>query len=367
LVFVHCGVTHPAPLHIRGICLPHDEERDLYLVGDRITLEPVPGAETVLAGGWLVPGLVDCHCHVGLSPSGPLADPADQAAQALADRDAGALLIRDAGSPVDNRSVQARADLPRLIRAGRHVARTKRYLRDVGVEVEPDGLVEAVAEQARLGDGWVKLVGDWIDRAEGDLRPLWPADALAAAVSRAHELGARVAVHVFGDDALPDLVAAGVDSLEHATGLSGALVDEVARRGTAIVPTLINIDNFPSIAESASRFPAYADRMRALHRTSRQRVRDAADAGIPIFVGTDAGGVMAHGLAGREIRALHAAGLPAQAALAAGSWAARDWLGLPGLAEGAPADLVAYPSDPRLDLAVLDAPARIVLKGRVVR
>src|SRR3712207_7884915 len=49
----------------------------------------------------------------------------------------GALLLRDAGSPVDNRSVQQREDLPRLIRAGRHIARTRRYIRDQAVEVEP--------------------------------------------------------------------------------------------------------------------------------------------------------------------------------------------------------------------------------------
>jgi imidazolonepropionase-like amidohydrolase len=69
----------------------------------------------------------------------------------------------------------------------------------------------------------------------------------------------------------------------------------------------------------------------------------------------------------REIRALHAAGIPAEAALAAGSWAARAYLGLPGLDEGAPADLVVYAADPRQDLGTLAAPARIVLRGTVVR
>jgi imidazolonepropionase-like amidohydrolase len=68
-----------------------------------------------------------------------------------------------------------------------------------------------------------------------------------------------------------------------------------------------------------------------------------------------------------EIRALHAAGLSTVDALAAGSWAARSWLGLPGLVEGAPADLVAYAADPRLDLSTLDTPARIILRGKVIR
>ncbi len=51
-----------------------------------------------------------------------------------------------------------------------------------------------------------------------------------------------------------------------------------------------------------------------------------------------------HGLVASEIALLRDAGLPAAAALAAGSWAARTWLGLPGLEEGAPADLVVFPT-----------------------
>jgi imidazolonepropionase-like amidohydrolase len=64
---------------------------------------------------------------------------------------------------------------------------------------------------------------------------------------------------------------------------------------------------------------------------------------------------------------MHAAGIPAEAALAAGSWSARAYLGLPGLVEGAPADFVVYPADPRTELATLARPERIVLRGVVVR
>jgi imidazolonepropionase-like amidohydrolase len=287
--------------------------------------------------------------------------------QAYLDRDAGALLIRDCGVPVDTRPLLDRPDLPRIIRAGRHLARPKRYLRGLGVEVEPEELPAAAEQQARYGGGWVKLVGDWIDRDLGDLAPVWPAAVLAAAVRRAHAAGARVAVHVFGEEALPDLLAAGVDSVEHGTGLTDDLVGVMARQGTALVPTLINIDNFPSIADGASKYPAYAERMRRLHTTARERMGAAYEAGIPIYAGSDAGGGVGHGRVADEIRALHAAGLRAEEALAAGSWGARSWLGLPGLVEDAPADLVAYPTDPRVDLAVLAAPSRIVLRGRVLR
>ena len=96
-----------------------------------------------------------------------------------ADRDAGMLLGRDAGSPADTRWIDDREDLPKLIRAGRHIARTKRYIRNYAHEIEPDELTAYVVHEAERGDGWVKLVGDWIDRDAGDLTPCWPARGAA--------------------------------------------------------------------------------------------------------------------------------------------------------------------------------------------
>ena len=56
--------------HLRGVVVPDGEERDLYVVGDRITFEPLAHAETVVAGGWLLPGLVDVHTHPGAEHNG---------------------------------------------------------------------------------------------------------------------------------------------------------------------------------------------------------------------------------------------------------------------------------------------------------
>ncbi|HEY6649587.1 MAG TPA: amidohydrolase family protein, partial [Mycobacterium sp.] len=52
-------------------------------------------------------------------------------------------------------------------------------------------------------------------------------------------------------------------------------------------------------------------------------------------------------------------------ALGAASWTAREWLGRPGLEDGASADLVCYADDPRSGVEVLNHPARIILRGRV--
>src|SRR4029453_5768508 len=107
------------------------------------------------------------------------------------------------------------------------------------------------------------------------------------------------------------------------------------------------------IAERArSKFPGYADHMAALGDRFPSVVRAAHEAGVPIYVGTDAGGGIHHGRVADEILARHEAGLPAADVLGAASWRGRDWLGFPGLVEGGLADLVVYPEDPRADLAV---------------
>jgi imidazolonepropionase-like amidohydrolase len=352
-------------LHAAGVVLPGGESRDLWITGGRISFEPVPDAESLGRDVFLVPGLVDAHCHPGIGVGGPVSL-AEATEQAITDRKAGTLLIRDCGLPIDVRPLQQRADLPTIIRAGRHLALVKRYIPGLGIDLEdPSQLPEAVAEQAKDGDGWVKLVGDWIDRGVGDLAPLWPDDVLAEAVKVAHDHGARVTAHVFGEAALPGLIASGIDCLEHGTGLSAGQLAELARHDVALVPTLINIENFPGIADMARRFPTYAAHMRALHAGVGEMVASAIEAGVRVFAGSDAGGMVEHGRLVDEIEALHRAGMTREQALASASWAARDWLGHPGIADGAPADLLVYASDPRADLGVLRHPEHIVLGGVV--
>ncbi|GAB7043318.1 MULTISPECIES: amidohydrolase family protein [Catenuloplanes] len=357
-------------LHVRGVLLPEDEVRDLWLVGDRVTFEPQPGAETIADRGFVLPGLVDAHCHAGIAPGGgPVGSLAQARELAFQDRDAGVLAIRDAGSPFPYAELDDDPEMPRLIRAGQHVAAPRRYLRNTAVEVEPVDVPAAVTAQAKAGNGWVKLVGDWIDRGAGDLAPSWDAATLTAAVEAAHAAGARAAVHTFSEEGVEIMVRAGVDSIEHGTGLSTALVDEMARRGTALVPTMINILTFGDIAAQADqKFPGYAAHMRALRDRHPSVVRAAYEAGVPIYVGTDAGGGIAHGQAAEEMLLLHTrAGMPAEAVLAAASWAARAWLGLPGLTEGGLADLVIYDTDPRRDLTVVRTPRHIILRGHPLR
>ncbi len=110
---------------------------------------------------------------------------------------------------------------------------------------------------------------------------------------------------------------------------------------------------------------AAGDAMLAAARGHPEMVGRAAEAGVLVLAGSDAG-MGPHGMIREEIWYLAEAGLPSEAALAAGSWEARRFLGLPGLEEGAPADLVAYPDDPRRDLGVLARPSLRILDGRLL-
>jgi len=355
-------------LHLTGpVLLGPDEVADqAWVVGGRLTFTRPARATTTALPGWVLPGMVDAHCHVGIGPHGAV-DDATAEGHALTERAAGALLLRDAGSASDTRWMDAREDLPRIVRAGRHIARTRRYLRGLAHEIEPEDLVAHVEAEARRGDGWVKLVGDWIDRRTGDLAPCWPAAVLAAGVAAAHAQGARVTVHQFGEDGVEDLLTVGVDGIEHGTGLTATTVAAVAARGVAVVPTLVNIATFEGIADRGEpKFPRYAAHMRALHARRYETVAALHAAGAPVFAGTDAGSVLPHGRLVEELHELVAAGLPVVAALDAGTWAARRWLGHTGLEEGASADLLVLDDDPRRDLATLRTPRAVVLRGRVV-
>ncbi|MDN5745655.1 MAG: amidohydrolase family protein, partial [Nocardioidaceae bacterium] len=272
-------------LRFSGPVLPDGEVREVYVRDGRITYERPPGVETA-GEGWIVPGLVDAHNHLGLEDGGAVGDEEIERT-AIADRDNGVLLTRDCGSPADTRWVQEREDLPRLIRCGRHVARTRRYIKNYGVEVEPDDLVDTVIEQARAGDGWVKLVGDWISREEGDLTPTFPSQAVTGAIQAAHAVGAKVTAHCFGTDSLGPLLAAGIDCIEHGTGLTEDLIDQMVAGGVALVPTVLQTDKFPGFAESGrDKFPKYAATMTNLHQQRREVLMKAHDAGVPLYVGS---------------------------------------------------------------------------------
>ena len=307
----------------------------------RLTFRRPAAAPELVLDGWVMPGLVDAHCHIGLGPGGDVTEDTAES-QALADRDAGTLLVRDAGAVHDTRWLQQRADLPRIIRcgpahrqdpalpAGASPSRSSRRISSRPCGSRP---ARATAGSSSWGTGSTAT--------PATSPPAFPPRTVKDAVRAAHDEGARVTAHCFAEDTLDDMLDAGIDCIEHATGLLPRHLPRFVEQGVPIVPTLINIATFPDIAARAeAKFPRYAAHMRSLWERRAERILEAHEAGVAIYAGTDAGSVISHGRIVDEIQALHAAGLPAAAALDAASWSARTWLGAESIGEGASADVL---------------------------
>ena len=179
-----------------------------------------------------------------------------------------------------------------------------------------------------------------------------------------HAEGARVTAHTFLIEAVGPLLDAGIDCIEHGTGMTPAHMEQAADQGVAVVPTMLQVDRFPEFAAlGAARFPEYAAQMLAMHERRLEQVAAMREAGIRLFLGTDAGGGLGHGLVPQEALEWRKAGIPDDEIVAAATWGGREYLGARTLTEGASADLVVYPSDPREDVGVLSSPRAVFLRG----
>jgi imidazolonepropionase-like amidohydrolase len=342
-------------LRVRGPALPDGEPIDLYADGDRWTTEPVAWAELV-AEGWLLPGLVDAHTHPGAKEPG---QPLDE--QLLRDDlnehvAAGVTMIRSPGLAGDPPAWFGRdSDVPRAFHAGMWIAQHGQFFDGWARRADHAELPVLAAAQA-ASTGWAKLIADW---GPGD--EVLPAAVLAEVVAAVHAAGGRVAVHSQHAAGGAAAVAAKVDSLEHGMCLDPALLTQMSAQGTALTPTLSVISS--SLRAMRGR-PASPRKEWLVGGASvhGQLAAAAAEAGVIILAGTDS---RPHGRITDEIRALTAAGIRPHDALAAASWAARSYLGLPGLVSGAPADAVIYDADPRADLAQLDQPRAVILRGQL--
>lgn len=259
--------------HLRGVVLPEEEQRDVYADGGQISFSPVDGAETLVDGGFLVPGLVDVHCHPDTSAVGGPLDEELLRVHGQQCRDSGVSALRVPGAAGRLPVWFGRdADLPRVWSAGLAVAADGCFFEGWGRQLAPAQIPTAAVEEAASADGWCKLIVDWMTD-DGGYEPTMSVQTVAEATRRVHE------------------------------------------------------------------------------------------AGVTVLAGTD----LPPGHLTEEIRWLAQAGLPAEAALGAGSWTARRYLDLPNITEGAPADLMAFDTDPRQDLNVPDHPARVLARGHLVR
>jgi imidazolonepropionase-like amidohydrolase len=340
----------------RGVELPSGDE------GEWFAGEATPNAEPQeLPGRFVLRGLVDAHAHpaVALGDAGPVALNARQAkANLVAWGHSGVVLARDTGSPGGlTLSLTLDAGSPRVIAAGRFLAPKDRYFPALLVEpVADEELVDAALAEIERGAHWVKVIADFPDIEAGTPpERTYPIELLSRLSDAVHTAGARVAAHATLDD-VTALVRAGVDSIEHGSGLDADSLALMADRGVAWTPTLCALqsllDDEQRPAEVRQRMHETAERVTAL-------LPMAARLGVPVLAGTDVSGSLA-----QEVALLARYGLePSQALAAATTWA-RQFL---HATDDAGNDIVTYAHDPREDLLELAQPLAVVIGGVRVR
>lgn len=350
---------------VRMIQLPDGDAVEAGITEQgRWAQRPAAGSEP-LPGRFILPGLVDAHCHLSVARGGngePVAlDPAAMRASLRHAHAAGVTAIRDTGSPGSaTLRLLASAEGAGLQACGRFLAPAGRYYPALHVPVPGEQLVAAALAEVRAGATWVKLVADFPVLKPGeppsDPAPTYPIDGIRRLVEAVHAAGTRVAAHST-TRYVTELIAAGIDSVEHGTALGEDDIVSLAARGGAWTPTLCAV-----LGARAGETPARREQRREQEERLRYLLPRAASHGVTVMTGTDVDGTIA-----REVALLAELGLPPQAALAAASTAARRFLGfgLPG--DGQPADLVSYHDDPREDPAALAHPAAIFARGTRIR
>ncbi len=357
--------------HLRATLLPEgDEPVDLWVSEGRLSFEPRPDArELAPPGGFIVPGLVDSHTHLGFSDEagGEVLSPEQVQERCRAHLRAGTTFIREMGgtSPV---AVSLPTDdrLPRMQAAGTCLILEHRHPFS---PTPPEQLAEVAAAQIEAGGEWVKIFADWPGWPDDDGEPefgsdhlSYDRDVLGATADAVHAAGGRVAIHAFGPEGAQAAVAAGVDSIEHGWGLKESELDEMAKRSIAWVPLLGIAPMMLSGAEKRGD-RAQAEWIRASRERLRELLPRAVDAGVPVLAGTD---WFPEVRLLDDMQAMVECGLSVERAIGATSTTAKRFLGEPGLEEGAPADFVLLRSDPRADLAAIANPEVVMLAGRRV-
>lgn len=325
---------------LRGVRVYRDgrfgDPEDVVIDGSVIGTDAT-GALDVEAGGYLIPGLIDCHVHVlGVDTLETFADNGVTTVLDMANPISLTTPLRGLPGVADLRAVGVAATHPQSMHAQRMQAGP------IVLVADPEQADAWVAARVDEGADYIKVVIDL---------PGFDQETVDALVAAAHTHGKKVVAHASRSDAVTMAQRAGVDVLTHAPldrAIDEAQAVELVAAGAIIVPTLVMMRGMADAIPVLFYEPAQAS-VGALHGT-----------GMPILAGTDANAVPSAPSSPPFGASLHdelgllvAAGLtPAQALDAATSLPAEHF-GLPDrgrIAAGLRADLVLLDSDPLIDI-----------------
>jgi imidazolonepropionase-like amidohydrolase len=354
------------------------------------------GAETIdLSKFTGLPGLIDVHTHMTMytdeTPGEPMLKqltsnpPAVEVflarKGAMRTLEAGVTTVRDLGA--DQYMDIAMRDLinhgemigPRMFVCGYGLYITNAPYKP-GLNLPAGGIADGVPEVLRVVRQQIAAGADVIKMyastgTDDDVTGFqtYNYEEIKAAVDTAHKFGKKIAIHSYGPDGARDAVRAGTDSLEHATDMDDATIQEMAKRGTFYVPTIDHNRYYIDNGDKIGYAPGYKEKLQAFIPRNLETARKAFKAGVKFAMGSDAIYTM-FGQNTRELGWFVKAGMTPEQALRSATTNAAELLGkekeLGAVAPGYYADLVAVEGDPLTDIDVAVSKVRWVMKGGAV-
>lgn len=355
--------------------------------------------EVAAYAGTVLPGLIDCHTHLvadctfgGLERAGEMTDEQIDAVIAgslRAHAAAGVTTVRDLGD-IRYRTLGFGEvpGLPRVVASGPPVTTPGGHCHFLGGGVsgvrEAD-LRAAVAERAERRVNVIKVMasGGFATPETDQLGAQFTAAEITVLADEGHRAGLPLVAHAHSLAGMQNALAAGVDGIEHFTGLSlakGSRIDDdflqaVARRGIYVDLTMGNDRSLhalmpappPPLAELMARYGVgsvdefYASRIRELPRLREHAVR--------LITGVDSGmgPQKRHGNLWRTVGEMVEGGYSAADALAAATSVAAQACGLAAetgrLAPGHAADVLVVDGDLSQDVSTLSSPRAVLVNG----
>ena len=385
----------------------------LVIEGNRIkSIGPLPeelaqgdrhGIQSIdAAGQWIMPGLIDGHCHLSFgfpqmsggpstrgttSPGFSALRAARNAQQVL--RTGVTSIAVPGGTWFNDVAIRDAIDVgliegPRIACAGQFIV-TYGGITDnepswVGTPEHAIGvlannaaeMITEVRRQCKHGVDFIKLA----DSTWGDTQLIAP-EELSAVVQEAHRRGARVTIHSRGAGSTRAAAEAGMDWILHADLATDTELEVVAEAGVRLMPTMIFLRRGAEVGSEYGRGPREMDRLKRHWESAVHMLERARALGITIMCGTDSGNspLMPYGqLHAHEAEILVRYGgyTPMEAIVASTKNTAfaiglEDDLGT--LEPGKLADLIILKRDPLADIRVLQGGqhlATVIKDGRVV-
>jgi imidazolonepropionase-like amidohydrolase len=230
-----------------------------------------------------------------------------------------------------------------------------------------DGARKAVREQVMYGADWIKYYSDrkYHFEPDGVLHSMvnFTDEEAQAIVDETHRLGKKVAAHAIGSDGIAAALRAGVDTIEHGDGLTEPLMDEMIKKGTVWVPTVM---------VGAYVAPGRGGNWTRMVETEKIAFQKAHKRGVKIAFGTDVGGSDWRDIGqAREFQYYVDYGMSPTEAIQTATSRAAEALGwsdkLGTIESGKWADIVAVSGDPLKDITELQRVTFVMKSGAVYK